>query len=56
MTGKNHIIVYGPTDEGTYVIEFRTSEGETHINPEVRDSSDPAFSGAPCGLSVPDEP
>jgi hypothetical protein len=44
MTGKNRIIVYGPKDEGTYVIEFRTSEGETHINPEV--SSDPAFSGA----------
>jgi hypothetical protein len=29
MTGKNRIIVYGPKDEGTYVIEFRTSEGET---------------------------
>ena len=27
MTGKNSIMIYGPKNDGTYVIEFRTSEG-----------------------------
>jgi hypothetical protein len=27
MTGKNRIMIYGPKDDGTYVIEFRTAEG-----------------------------
>ena len=25
MTGKNRIMIYGPKDDGTYVVEFRTS-------------------------------
>jgi hypothetical protein len=29
MTGKNRIMIYGPKDDGTYVIEFRTAGGET---------------------------
>jgi len=29
MTGKNRIMIYGPKDDGTYVIEFRASEGKT---------------------------
>ena len=29
VTGKNRIMIYGPKDDGTYVIEFRTAEGET---------------------------
>jgi hypothetical protein len=24
MTGKNRIMIYGPKDDGTYVVEFRT--------------------------------
>jgi hypothetical protein len=28
MTGKNRIMIYGPKDDGTYVVEFRTSEGD----------------------------
>jgi hypothetical protein len=28
MTGKNRIMIYGPKDDGTYVVEFRTAEGE----------------------------
>ena len=28
VTGKNRIMIYGPKNDGTYVIEFRTSEGE----------------------------
>jgi hypothetical protein len=27
-TGKNRIMIYGPKDDGTYVVEFRTAEGE----------------------------
>ena len=28
MTGKNRIMIYGPKDDGTYVVEFRTATGE----------------------------
>ena len=28
MTGKNRIMIYGPKDDGTYVVEFRTADGE----------------------------
>jgi hypothetical protein len=27
-TGKNRIMILGPKDDGTYVVEFRTAEGE----------------------------
>jgi hypothetical protein len=27
-TGKNRIMIFGPKDDGTYVVEFRTTEGE----------------------------
>jgi len=27
-TGKNRIIIFGPKTDGTYVVEFRTGEGE----------------------------
>ena len=29
MKNKNRIIFDGPKDDGTYVVEFTTSEGET---------------------------
>jgi hypothetical protein len=25
ITGKNRIMIYGPKDDGTYVVEFRTA-------------------------------
>jgi hypothetical protein len=28
-TGKNRIMIYGPKNDGTYIVEFRTAEGET---------------------------
>jgi hypothetical protein len=28
MTGKNRIMIYGPKADGTYVVEFRTAEGD----------------------------
>jgi hypothetical protein len=27
MTGKHRIMIYGPKDHNTYVVEFRTTEG-----------------------------
>jgi hypothetical protein len=26
--GKNRIMIYGPKDDGTYAVEFRTVEGD----------------------------
>jgi hypothetical protein len=28
MSGKNRIMIYGPKDDGTYVVEFKTAAGE----------------------------
>ena len=28
LTGKNRIMIYGPKNDGTYVVEFRTAAGE----------------------------
>jgi hypothetical protein len=28
-SGKNRIMIYGPKYDGTYVVEFRTAEGES---------------------------
>jgi hypothetical protein len=28
VIGKNRIMIFGPKTEGTYVVEFRTSDGE----------------------------
>ena len=27
--GKNRIMIYGPKEDGTYVVEFKTAAGET---------------------------
>ena len=27
-SGQNRIMIYGPKDDGTYVVEFRTTAGE----------------------------
>jgi hypothetical protein len=27
--GKNRIMIFGPKTDGTYVVEFRTAEGES---------------------------
>jgi hypothetical protein len=27
-TGKNRIMIYGPKNDGTYIVEFRTAEDE----------------------------
>jgi hypothetical protein len=28
MKGKNRIMIFGPKDDGSYVVEFRTADGE----------------------------
>jgi hypothetical protein len=28
ITGKNRTMIYGPKNDGTYVVEFRTAAGE----------------------------
>jgi hypothetical protein len=28
MKGKNRIMIFGPKNDGTYVVEFRTADGE----------------------------
>jgi hypothetical protein len=28
MTAKNWIMIYGPKNDGTYLVEFRTADGE----------------------------
>jgi hypothetical protein len=59
MTGKNRIMIYGPKDDGTYVVEFMTAEGDVlgHIDPEDRDARHPAFPRADAvRLFVPDVP
>jgi hypothetical protein len=28
VTGKNRIMIYGPKDDGTYVVEFKTADGD----------------------------
>jgi len=28
MIGKNRIMIYGPKNDGTYIVEFRTAKGE----------------------------
>jgi hypothetical protein len=28
VTGKNRIMIYGPKNDGTYIVEFRMADGE----------------------------
>jgi hypothetical protein len=56
-TGKNRIMIYGPKDDGTYVVEFMTTEGnvlaisiprtEAHVIRHFQERM-------PYGLFVPD--
>ena len=45
MTGKNRIMIYGPKNDGTYVVEFKTAAGEAIRHFQER---------MPYGLFVPD--
>jgi len=43
--GQNRIMIYGPKDDGTYIVEFRTAAGEALAIsiPRSECVSDPAF-------------
>jgi hypothetical protein len=59
MTGKNRIMIYGPKDDGTYVVAFMTADGdvlsisiprgETAVMKHFQERM-------PYGLFVPDDP
>jgi hypothetical protein len=49
MTGKNPIMIYGPKDDGTYVVEFRKRRA-VDLDPKKRDACDSAFSGSVCPM------
>jgi hypothetical protein len=38
-------MIFGPKDDGSYVVEFRTAVGEG-LDPAQRDGRDPALPGA----------
>ncbi len=56
LTGKNRIMIFGPKDDGTYVVEFRTAEGESLVSiPRTEAAVIKHFqSRMPYGLIVPD--
>jgi hypothetical protein len=53
MTGRNRIMIYGPKEDGSYVVEFRTADGEVLlVDPQRRNRGDPALPGAHAARSV----
>jgi hypothetical protein len=51
MSGKNRIMIFGPKDEGSYVVDFRT-EGEAANSPDRACRGRPALSTPANGLDV----
>jgi len=59
VSGKNRIMIYGPKNDGTYVVEFRAAAGEALAIsiPRTEASSGPILPGKYArGLSAPDVP
>ena len=59
MTGENRIMIYGPKDDGTYVVEFRTAAGEALAISIPRSEASVIRhfqERMPYGLFVPDVP
>jgi hypothetical protein len=58
-TGKNRIMIFGPKEDGTYVVEFRTAGGEALAIsiPRTETAVIRHFQERmPYGLFVPDVP
>ena len=56
-SGQNRIMIYGPKDDGTYIVEFRTAAGEALAIsiPRAEASVIRHFQARmPYGLFVPD--
>jgi hypothetical protein len=59
MTGNNRIMIYGPKNDGTYVVEFKTAAGEVLAIsiPRTETAVIRHFQERmPYGLFVPDVP
>ena len=57
--GQNRIMIYGPKDDGTYIVELRTAQGEALAISIPRTEADVVRhfqERMPYGLSVPDVP
>jgi hypothetical protein len=56
--GKNRIMIFGSKTDGTYVIEFRTADGEALAIsiPRTETAVIRHFQEMPYGLFVPDPP
>jgi hypothetical protein len=52
-TGKNRIMIFGPKDDGSYVVEFRTAAGEALAIPLRRGGGDQALPEAHAALLRP---
>jgi hypothetical protein len=55
--GKNRIMIFGPKADGTYVVEFMTSKGETLVISVPRGETavlEHFRARMPYGLFVPD--
>ena len=59
VAGKNRVMIHGPKDDGTYIIEFRTAEGESLAItiPRTEAAVIKHFQARmPYGLILPDDP
>jgi hypothetical protein len=59
MNGKNRIMIYGPKDDGTYVVEFMAADGEVLSISIPRTEADIMKhfqERMPHGLFLPDHP
>ena len=59
VAGKNRIMIFGPKEDGTYVVEFRTAEGEALAISIPRSEASVIRhfqERMPYGLFVPDVP
>jgi hypothetical protein len=57
--GKNRIMIYGPKNDGTYVVEFRTAAGQSLAISILRSEAAVIWhfqERMPHGLFVPDVP
>jgi hypothetical protein len=57
MTGRNRIMIYGPKEDGSYVVEFRTADSEVPLVSIPRDETAVIWhfqARMPHGLFVPD--
>ena len=53
---KNRIMIFGPKDDGSYVVEFKTAEGGALATAQ-RGARDPALPGADAlRIVVPEMP